>query len=373
MTTDNESENVALAVPEPNAETARVAEPVELPPELCLEIMGWKKTFLEFIIPNRGCLELGLPVLLQDLKFESFRKATSWGGREKHPIRQSFLEDGLGINKFAHVKTLEMRADASPFFVELLAKVAPTLLELRVAIEKDVRADAELSKAFSGLNVLGKLSIDCLNVLDESPHISYTSQKEAGATVYEPLLKTAASLESLQEFALVCSDPDSPFGRTETYSSWPAVLIKYPPIAHKLTSAYVTDEELAEWVGIELPLLRKVKISDDHANEFQQWREIDVFPGLRKLTAHRMPSGDLLHFPLRDLKELRLELCSLSVGTSNLASIRKKVAATQCRIVLAPDEEQLEDSDAWEHWGNETRFWEKLGVEVERSPGLFDI
>jgi hypothetical protein len=77
-----------------------------------------------------------------------------------------------------------------------------------------------------------------------------------------------------------------------------------------------------------------------------------------------MSPAELVTFPLRDLDDLSVELCSFSLARGDAKVILKKLAGIKCRVVLAPDMEDT-DMDAGMQAGDESNFWENLGVKVE--------
>ncbi|KAI9002900.1 hypothetical protein DFJ74DRAFT_441430 [Hyaloraphidium curvatum] len=164
-------ESCQEACPRRTAQDAEGGEPGDadlrprLPPELLGAVMerlatsGRKRTLLRFILASRQCQELGLPSLLRQLDLSGWDAA--W--------LIAFSRDGLGANKFRHIRSLKaMLVDEDDFlslqetlewgssFLVLLRRVSATLANLHLAIVSSaVAARAwEAVRSFGALRTL---------------------------------------------------------------------------------------------------------------------------------------------------------------------------------------------------------------------------
>lgn len=118
--------------------TAEPEDAPVLPPEIVLEIMKILKAqrygrnkrlhLLRVMMACRQYYEIGLPLLLEDCRFIWLWKAAQIS---------NFLQDGLCVGKFRHIKRLGLRfanvQDGNESF-KLLELAAPSIVELSITI-----------------------------------------------------------------------------------------------------------------------------------------------------------------------------------------------------------------------------------------------
>ena len=196
-------------------------------------------------------------------------------------------------------------AGNSAFYPALLRRIAPNFESFTLGIDDVARYGPFYWVALEGLATLKDLSI-ITQALDDSFDGRTPGKKhDMQATYFKPLLEIVSNLDTFEELALSDSDTISEADRytAEVSVFWPFALKR---VTSKVVAISVDDGDLARWADYSCLNLREVLLmtADTDATE---WKKKDFFPGLRRfILPVGMTTKELLTFPLRDLKEIRL-------------------------------------------------------------------
>lgn len=290
---------------EPDAEHAagniaaveQQGEPQGLLPELLLEIMkvvyagsigiyyfrrsSWKAALRSFMQASKTCYALGLPLFMRELDIEfSFRPEA----RLKFP---NFLEDGLQMNKFSFVRKLTIRVAGGEenlhHFGTLLRRVGPTLEELEISLEE--LPTEYFEDQYEHLTCLKRLSITAVGV--RHPGNKPADPKgfhfpvDMRAIPYLRLLFVAEDWDHLEELNVDYFEAHN-CTASKVYPgapAWPDLLEDLPKLTKKLHSLSVLNDEIEEWAELAPPNVKEFYLYS-FGGDYDDWKRIDVFPGL---------------------------------------------------------------------------------------------
>ena len=344
----------AFAVDQVDSTTGHPALALEttlstLPNELLLEIMGlllgMKRKWLATLIrTSRQLYFLGLPLIVRDLAFPltSPRSVTS-----NYQKQNAFFENGLDPEKFRFVRKLSLmapeHADDAAFYIELLRKTAPYLEDLALGICEININGHQYWEALRCPLVVKKLEIRC-TVVDRKPVASAPYWMDnVGALFHLPLLEIAKKLETLEELRLdgMLAIIKQVYRDDRISLLWPVAFKDYPNLASKLVEITVEDRDVPEWAKLELPNLKSVVLGDQDLwsrpliGNYTEWKRVNAFPGLWKLSiGTNFETDRLAGWPLRDLRELHLKDCRLTLQRAGLNVVANELKQKGLRTVI---------------------------------------
>lgn len=348
-----------------------------LPAELLLEVMKilhgrsigeqdlsptnpWFATLLNFVKASRICHSLGMSLVLREVEVRSVESA-----EEKHKLA-SFLEDGLGINKFTAVRKLELRAGGGQegfrLCGDLIRKVGPNLEELVFSLIEILPQPQHMWKDCECLQDLKKLTINDVGVRRSGA--GEFSKANAGAQIYRGLLQISDQWKHLEDFNLDYVDARCYSRFSETIETWPEVLLGFPHLTEKLRDLLVFDKDVPVWATLPLPNLSEVLLLSDDVDH-HNWKAFNPFPTNRKLSVYLAYTSELLDWPLGKLKEIRIDAAILDLHQSDYDRVRKRIEDREIRLVIEVYDDGIENHETLAQSYQEVKFWRTVkGVEM---------
>jgi hypothetical protein len=109
------------------------------------------------------------------------------------------------------------------------------------------------------------------------------------------------------------------------------ILREHPTLAENLVSATVSNAKVPLWAALPTPQTADVTLLDSESN-YANWKAVDAFPGLECLGVEMIGTRELLSWPLRELKQIRLTNCVFNLDSDSFDAIRELVRKRELKV-----------------------------------------